>query len=529
MQEKAGNHSPPTKYRNRRRNIGVTNVEMPQKLGRYEVVRVLGKGAMGVVYEGRDPNINRRVAIKTARRDIMEASGMADEMMERFLREARAAGVLNHTNIITIYDAAEQDGVAYIAMEYLEGGDLLDAIQRRQSFSMDEIAEMGATVCEALAAAHDQGVVHRDVKPANIILPENGPLKIADFGIARVSDSNLTQEGALIGTPHYMSPEQFMGQKVDGRSDLFSVGIILYEMLTGERPFSGEALSTVMHHVIKSMPAVPTELNYAVPDALAQVVMKALSKRPSERYQDGRAMAAALRDSLKTKPNPDVLGFTLAVPSESTVTRPVAAGQATVLSASTPGMPPAPSGQETTITHAPTPAPVSPQVSAGLPAGVKKVHKSVWVGGIAVVALILAGILAYVERGGSPGTTAPGNTPPPGAPDDKYYAKIALQLWHPNDMKVVEVFNDGGKNFDLIRSQVEEIPAADLVEIMDAKGRVVKSVPQYKSGENIVFERQPTISWRVVVGGEEIGKETEPTANAPAGGSLIRRDVLSGP
>lgn len=281
--------------------------DMPKKLGRYEIVRELGKGAMGVVYEGIDPNIGRRVAIKTARRDVLEASGLVEEMMERFLREARAAGNLNHPNIITIYDSDEEDGLAYIAMEYLDGGDLRDTLDRRATLDIKEIAEIGAEICDALAAAHDDGVVHRDVKPANILTPSSGKLIVADFGIARVADSNLTQEGAMIGTPHYMSPEQFMGHKIDGRTDLFSVAIILYELLTGEKPFGGEALSTVMHHVIKSTPTAPSELNVAVPESMDTVVMKALAKRPAERYVDGRAMAAALREALQPSPDPVIL------------------------------------------------------------------------------------------------------------------------------------------------------------------------------------------------------------------------------
>ncbi|MDQ1256513.1 MAG: Protein kinase, partial [Candidatus Hydrogenedentes bacterium] len=279
---------------------------LPERLGRYKIVRELGKGAMGIVYEGVDPNIGRRVAIKTARRDVMEATGRADEMMERFLREAKAAGGLSHPNIITIYDAGEEDSMAYIAMEYLEGGDLFDYMEQKKRFTPEEAVEIAATVCEALAVAHDSGIVHRDVKPANILMPTNAALKVADFGIARVSNSNLTQEGAMIGTPHYMSPEQFMGQRADARSDLFSVGIICYEMLTGEKPFAGEALSTVMHNTIKSAPIDPTELNFAINDILSRVVLKSLAKKPQERYADGRAMASAMREALKPHPDPSI-------------------------------------------------------------------------------------------------------------------------------------------------------------------------------------------------------------------------------
>jgi serine/threonine-protein kinase len=282
---------------------------LPEKLGRYEIVNELGRGAMGVVYEGTDPNIGRRVAIKTARRDVLEGSGRAEEMMERFLREARAAGALNHPNIITIYDAGEQDGMAYIAMEFIQGSDLQEIIDDKKRFDLEDVIEIGTTICEALGHAHEKGIVHRDVKPANIMRVEDGTLRIADFGIARVSNSSLTQEGAMIGTPHYMSPEQFMGQKVDGRSDLFSVAIILYELLTGEKPFPGEALNTVMHGVIRTNPIEPKELNFSINPTLSQVVMRSLSKDPNQRYATGSEMAAALKECLKENPDPAVTGL----------------------------------------------------------------------------------------------------------------------------------------------------------------------------------------------------------------------------
>lgn len=285
----------------------MNNQATPKKLGRYEIVKELGKGAMGVVYEGKDPSIGRRVAIKTARRDMMERSGLAEEMLERFLREARAAGMLSHPHIITIYDVGEEEGIAYIAMEYVEGKDLDTLLDDQCRFSIEQAVEYGIQICEALHCAHTQGIVHRDVKPANIMIPTHGPLKVADFGIARTHDSTLTQDGALMGTPSYMSPEQFMGQKVDARADLFSVGIILYEMLTGEKPFTGEALTTIMHHILKSDPTPPIEFNYLIPEALNAVVMRALSKRPQNRYQDGKSMADALRESLKPNPNTNII------------------------------------------------------------------------------------------------------------------------------------------------------------------------------------------------------------------------------
>ncbi|MCF6286299.1 MAG: protein kinase, partial [Candidatus Hydrogenedentes bacterium] len=440
---------------------------MPKKLGRYEIIRELGKGAMGVVYEGKDPNIGRRVAIKTARRDVMEASGMADEMMERFLREAQAAGALNHPNIITIYDAAEEDGMAYIAMEFLEGGDLGDMLEAKQKLSMERIVEIGAHICEALEVAHANGVVHRDIKPANILMPTGKPLKVADFGIAHVSDSNLTQDGALIGTPHYMSPEQFMGQKLDGRSDLFSVGNILYELCTGEKPFSGEALSTVMHHVIKIDPVNPTELNFAVPDALAQVIMTALSKRPANRYASGNVMASALRESLKDNPDPAklvpsnaALGATLATGAapapQATIVTGAPAGDATIPGGAAPiqestiaGNPPAPEATIPGGTPAPATtaaggappvvessqelaspvpgAPPVPEAIADTPAGAVG-NKGLMIGGGVAAAVLVVIVAAFSLFGGdsSESTTTTGANGATAAVSHPYYGSAGL-------------------------------------------------------------------------------------------------------
>jgi serine/threonine protein kinase len=279
----------------------------PKTLGRYKLVREIGRGAMGVVYEGIDPVIGRRVAIKAARRDLLEGEERADEMMERFIREAHAAGQLNHPGIITIYDADQEKDIAFIAMEYMAGGSLKDRIQKRGRLEEKEAVKISIAICNALAAAHDKGVVHRDVKPANILMHTDGGIKVADFGIARLSDSTLTQDGAIVGTPYCMSPEQVMGQKVDGRSDLFSVGVILYEMLTGERPFTGDAFGAILHKIVNDEP-IPPHLVGRVNENLSRVIMKALSKTPEGRYQDGRHMAAALRESLKSSPNPAILG-----------------------------------------------------------------------------------------------------------------------------------------------------------------------------------------------------------------------------
>ncbi len=276
--------------------------EAPEKLGRYEIVRAIGKGAMGMVYEGRDPKIGRRVAIKTCRADVMENTSLKNELLVRFEREFQAAGALQHPYIVTIYDVGEDDGMPYIAMEFVEGFDLRQVMENRGKYDVAAMVEIAAKVCEGLHHAHLRGIIHRDVKPANVLITKNGEVKIADFGIARVAGSVLTLDGSVVGTPHYMSPEQFAGDELDGRADLFSVGIILYEMLAGRKPFSGETVSTLMHEVLKRIPLPPSTYNEAVPKALDEVLLKALAKYPDARYPDGEALATALRGTLKDAP-----------------------------------------------------------------------------------------------------------------------------------------------------------------------------------------------------------------------------------
>jgi tRNA A-37 threonylcarbamoyl transferase component Bud32 len=268
-------------------------VAIPEKLGKYEIRRELGHGAMGVVYEGYDPSIERRVALKTIRRDQLERAE-AEELISRFRREAQAAGRLTHANIVGIYEFGEDAGTAFIAMEFVEGRELKDYFDANERFSMADIGRIMGELLDALDYSHRQGVVHRDIKPANIILLKGGTVKVADFGIARIDSSTLTQAGSVLGTPSYMSPEQFMGQTVDGRSDIFSAGIVLYQFLTGERPFTG-AFTTIMHKVLMQEPPMPSQLNVQVPPMFDAVITKALAKRPDERYQTASEFAQAIR------------------------------------------------------------------------------------------------------------------------------------------------------------------------------------------------------------------------------------------
>ena len=265
-----------------------------ERISRYQIVSELGKGAMGVVYKATDPNIGRTIALKTLR---LDAHGIElDEMLKRFKNEARAVGALSHPNIITIYDAGDAEDMFYIAMEFIEGKTLQEMLRAERVLPVDQIQDIVRQVCSGLDYAHSKGIIHRDVKPANIMMQNDGTVKLMDFGIAKGGGSGLTSTGQVVGTPNYMSPEQVKGRQLDGRSDLFSLGVVLYEMLLGERPFTGENVTTIIYKIMNETPASPRDLDVSVHPGLSAVVMKALAKSPDERYQDGAEMAEGLQD-----------------------------------------------------------------------------------------------------------------------------------------------------------------------------------------------------------------------------------------
>ena len=267
------------------------------KLGRYEVLNELGKGAMGVVYLAKDPVIGRMVAIKTIRLStVSDDDSESREFRERFVREAQTAGILSHSNIVTIHDIGE-DGdtqTSFIAMEYIEGKNLKTLMAEKTRFTYDQIAEMIGDVAEALDYAHRKGIIHRDVKPANIIITTDGKVKITDFGIAKIASSNLTTTGQFLGTPNYMSPEQVSGAPVDGRSDIFSLGVVLYELLTNRKPFQGENLTAISYKIVHEDFTPPAALSAAVPPEFNPIVARAMAKDPWNRYQRGKDFALAL-------------------------------------------------------------------------------------------------------------------------------------------------------------------------------------------------------------------------------------------
>lgn len=254
-------------------------------LGRYEIIKELGHGAMGTVYLGKDPSINREVAVKTLSYADVEPQQL-NEVKDQFFREAEAAGRLSHPNIVTIYDVGEDDDMAYIAMELLKGKDLTQFCTKGNLLPPHRVLGVGAAVAEALDYAHQQGVVHRDIKPANIILLENDQIKVADFGIARVmSSSTKTQTGVIFGTPNYMSPEQVAGKKVDGRSDLFSLGVVLFEMFSAEKPFKGENINSLMYAITHNAYTPLPEVAPATPACCVKIINKLLSKGVTQRYK----------------------------------------------------------------------------------------------------------------------------------------------------------------------------------------------------------------------------------------------------
>jgi CHASE2 domain-containing sensor protein/tRNA A-37 threonylcarbamoyl transferase component Bud32 len=266
------------------------------KFGRFEVQKELGKGAMGVVYLGKDPKIGREVAIKTmALAQEFEAEELA-EVKERFFREAETAGRLSHPNIVTIYDTGEEHDFCYIAMELLKGGDLAPYVKGANLLPMDKAVSVVARAADALGYAHKQGVVHRDIKPANMMYhADTDMLKLTDFGIARLTDSSKTKTGMVLGTPSYMSPEQLAGRKIEGRSDLFSLAVSLYQLLSGKLPFEGESMAQLMYKIANEPPTDILSVNPKVPHGLVAFLDKALAKNPDERYQSGEEFAAALR------------------------------------------------------------------------------------------------------------------------------------------------------------------------------------------------------------------------------------------
>ncbi|MBU0680589.1 MAG: serine/threonine protein kinase [Proteobacteria bacterium] len=272
----------------------MTDNNLPKCIGKYTIQDILGRGAMGVVYKGFDPHIQRTVAIKVIRKAAFADDELA-EVLGRFKHEAQAAGRLVHPNIVTVYEYGEENDTAFIAMEYIEGKSLKELMADQATFTLAEVADILSQLLTGLHYAHTAGIVHRDIKPDNLIFTLDGTLKIMDFGVARLESSSLTRAGSVMGTPSYMAPELFTGEDIDQRSDLFSAGIILYQLLTGRKPFSGSSMTAIMHQVINVTPTNPSQFDNRLPAPLDRLMQTCLAKNPANRFQNGTDFLVALK------------------------------------------------------------------------------------------------------------------------------------------------------------------------------------------------------------------------------------------
>jgi predicted Ser/Thr protein kinase len=367
------------------------------RIGRFEISLVLGEGAMGVVYLAHDPQIERPVAIKTLRPQGSMSS--AEELKERFLKEAKLAGRLQHPNIVTIYEAGQDEGVLYIAMEFVDGQPLTRYLRAPDSLSLRERVEIVREVALALEHAHGRGVLHRDVKPGNILITRERRVKVADFGIGKLlsgTAADLTRTGQMIGSPAYMSPEQIRGEKLDGRSDFFSLGVVFYELMTGARPFPGDSITTLVYQILHTEPRDPLEIRADLPPAAREVFARLLAKAPDKRPVDGpdflretRRIADQLGDAEQT------IAFAAPVPSAATAPASIPPSPAQTLSSEASA-----TGAATAASTGSAAAAPAPPIPPSRPAG------GLILFGIAALLLALAIFLVVWRRAPSPTETA---------------------------------------------------------------------------------------------------------------------------
>ena len=400
----------------------------PQKLGRYEILEEIGKGAMGVVYLARDPLIGRQVALKTFRVGFSAKDQELAQFRSRFVREAQSAGILSHPNIVTIHDVVDEggEGICFIAMEFVKGTNLKQLLQRPEPFGYDRVVDILSQIAEGLDYAHSRGVVHRDIKPANILIAQDGKVKITDFGIARLDTSNLTMEGQLLGTPNYMAPEQIQGKEVDHRADIFSLGVVFYEMLTRRKPFQGENLTAVTHKIVYEPFTPAEELIKDLPPGLTAIMSRCLEKDPNRRYPRAAEIAAELRRGGAKQPevavDDDDTSATQEVPElpedtvDRTVQRPAAVPSAAPAVAPRPAAVPAPAPSAPPpeappvppAAPAPAPAAMPPAIPVSSLSGSTKVQAAlqrirsqriVQYGLVGLAVLTIAGLLALWVSG----------------------------------------------------------------------------------------------------------------------------------
>ncbi len=392
---------------------------LPKFVGRYEIVRLLGSGGMGDVYLARDPNIDRLLAVKTVR---MVDLGLRDsaERKARLLREARAAGKLMHTHVVTLFDAGEADGLLYLAFELVEGQDLSQRLKSGTPLSLGDTLRLGRQVASALEYAHAAGIVHRDIKPSNILIGRGGVAKVADFGIAKLMDqsTDLTRTGSVVGSPQYMSPEQIRGETLDGRSDIFSLGVVLYELLTSTRPFDGESLSTLVFQILSQMPEPVDALRPGLPPPLVALVERMMTKERDQRQASATELVAEITRLERELPGAVMAQLVYLPPGETRETSVLSSEVATGVARRQPEqaaarvvpLPPSPPGSSPP--PPPLPEPEHPtgglgsstelRPSAAGTAGATQGRRLPWGllgGGLLVLLVLAAGVLWWVQRG----------------------------------------------------------------------------------------------------------------------------------
>ena len=390
-----------------------------EQIGRYRILDELGRGATGVVYRAQDPAIGRTIAIKTIRLSDFTDEAERDRLRERLFREAQSAGILSHPNIVTIYDISEENGLAYIYMEFVDGPPLEKILNSAEPLLPEGVLSILRQIALALDYAHKKGIVHRDIKPANILIHESTLAKITDFGVAKILSQQMTQSGVMMGTPNYMSPEQVQGHAVDGRADQFSLAVIAYEILTGEKPFVADHLPSLLYRIVREDPVPPQRLNPALAPQVDVVLRKALSKSAAERYPTALEFVEALKDACNTNPDWHPLA------RSGAQSLPIIGGGAAIYHTSTSDTPAAPTSTMTPSVpesvpapRIPPPRPLHDEESESRNPLLKSL---LWMlVGIGLVGLVLFGAQKFLfNRNTEPISTAETPPPPDKSPPDK--------------------------------------------------------------------------------------------------------------
>lgn len=485
--------------------------------GRYRLIAPLGDGGMATIWRAVDEQLDREVAVKLLRPQFSADPGFA----ARFKQEARAAGGLSHPNIVNVYDYGTDgaDGEQYIVMELVEGRDLAAILRERGALSVDDSARIAIAVASALEVAHRKGIVHRDVKPGNILITDDGNVKVTDFGIARaVAEASMTVTGTTLGSVHYFSPEQARGDEVTGASDVYALGIVLYEMLTGRRPFEGDSAAAVALKRLNEEPPRPTALGHAVPPGLEAILMRALALEPEDRFPDAGAFAEALRVWRRSPDEARPVGAGMPMPAPTAAATP-AAGEPTVY------VPPRVTRPADRVPVAPPPRRAEP------PARERDEGQPWWIWLLALLGVILLGTIGFLGAQLF-GLGSPTATPSPSAivvtvPDCEgvAFATLRSQLGESVQIERRDEASDEIDEGDVIRcdpASGQEVPEGSTLVVFVSSGADTVAVPRLR-GQTEADARNTLADFELRVG--SIGREPDPEVPA---GSVIRSDPAEG-